>query len=84
MQGETAAQKATEKLALQEARQAAAELKKQRSVTEKTSKTPQKAGKKRKTQAQNVSDAATTPEAEVVISGTSRTRTIHRPRRYNN
>ena len=84
LQGETAAQKATEKLALQEARQAAAELKKQRLVTEKTSKTPKKAGNKQKTQAQNVSDAVTAPEAEVVISGTSRTRTIHRPRRYNN
>ena len=83
LQAEAAAQKAAEKLALQEARQAAAELKRQQLATEKTPKTLKKAGKQRKTQAQTVNCEATAPEAEAVISGTSRTRTIYRPRRYD-
>ena len=84
LQAETAAQKAAEKLALQQARQAATELKKQQMETEKMSKTPKKGQKQRRTQAQVVSNDAAAPEVEVVISGTSRTRTIHRPSRYNN
>ena len=45
-------------------------------------KTPKKAGKQRKTQAQIISSNVTAPETEVVILGTSQTRTIHRPKRY--
>ena len=82
LQVETAAQKAAKKLALQQAKQTAAALKKQQLATEKLLKIPKKAGKQRKTQAQIVNSDATAPEAEVVISGTSRTRTIHRPKRY--
>ena len=84
LQAEAAAQKVAEKLALQEVKQAAAALKRQQLATEKMSKTPKKAQKQRKTQAQIVNNHAAAPEPEVVISGTSRTRTIYRPRRYDN
>ena len=83
LQAEAIAQKAAEKLALQEAKQAASALKKQQSVLEKTPKIPKKAQKQRKTQAQIVSRDATAPEAEIVIAASSRTRTIHRPKRYD-
>ena len=76
VQAEAAAQKAAEKPALQEAKQAAAELKRQQLAIEKVSKTSKKAQKQRKPQAQTVNSDAAAPEAEVVILGTSRTRTI--------
>ena len=52
-------------------------------VTEKLQKSPKKAGKQRKIEAQTVSSRPTAPEQEIVISGKSRTRTIVRPKRYN-
>ena len=84
LQAEAAAQKAAEKLALQEARQAAAELKRQQLAFEKVLKTRKKAQKQRKTQAQFINNDAAAPEAEAAISGTSRTRTIRRPKPYDN
>ena len=47
-------------------------------------KTPKKAQKERKTPAQIINNYAAAPEPEVMISGTSRTRSIYHPRRYDN
>ena len=47
-------------------------------------KIPKKAQGQRKTQVQMVNNDAAAPEVEVVILGTSRTYTIHRPKRYDN
>ena len=52
-------------------------------VTEKLQSLSKKAGKQRRTQAQNVSSYASAPEQEVMISGRSRTRVTGRPKRYN-
>ena len=80
---DTKARKAAEKQQLQEAKQAAAERKRQELVAENASKIPKRAGKQRKPQRQIVSEVAAAPRVEEVISGTSRTRTIYRPSRYN-
>ena len=82
LQAEAQAQEAAEKLALQEAKKAAAERKKERLATEKALKTSKKAGKQRKTQGDFVSGEAVA-QVEPVISGTSRTRTIYCPKKYD-
>ena len=64
------------------AKQAAVELKKQQLATEKMPKTPKKAQKQRRTQGNLVSGEAIAPQVVPVISGTSRTRTIHLPKKY--
>ena len=52
-------------------------------VTEELQKSSKKAGKQWKSEVQTVSNRLTASEQEIVISGKSRTRTIVRPKRYN-
>ena len=77
------AREAAEKLALQETKKAAVEHKKEQFVTEKTLKTPKKAGKQRKTQGEFFSGKAIAPQIEPVIFSTPRARTVYRPKKYD-
>ena len=77
------AQEAAEKLALQEAKKAAAERKKEQLATEKILKTPKKAGKQRKTQGRFIGGEVIALQVAPMISGTSRIRTIYRPKKYD-
>ena len=74
--------RAAQRQLTQDAKQAAAELRHLQKATKKTQEKPKKALHQRRTHTKIFNDQDPPAEREVVITGSSRTRTCVRPKRY--